>query len=689
MRGVGSRREEFASACELLAIAGLAIAQPCLDLLSKNASVFVTEGATKVDIVLLILGIVLVPAAVAYVIELACAFAFPRARRVLHGLLVGAFFVVYIEETLKQATKLGPVALEVLATALGVVVVVLVLRSIGVRRWLRVLAVAPIAFVVVFVGFSPVTSLLFGSTAEGNAGAAITKPKRVVMIVFDEFPLESLLDGTGHVDASLFPNFAALAKTSTWYRNETSVAPLTEWAVPAIDSGQYPHDPQALPTAQDYPNTIFRLLGGAYQMHVSQAIAEDCPTSICTSHAAANRLAARVHRLVKATTQLWDQFAAPHRTAVASFNPAFVPPQVQEGLEWAAGIHPSSKPVLDYLHVLLPHRAWHYLPTLQETGSNPNDNFSLANVISWVDSWSARIGKEQHLLQLQATDALLGKIIDRLKATGVWNNSVVVVTADHGIAFDGGAALRSVEHGNADQILWTPLFIKTPDQTAGRIDDRPAQSVDVLPTVAQLIGVKIPWHVDGRSLLLAPRKEFVRHFYQWRVGKLLPPHLVVANGNGYLGFDPRVYFPKVLKARAAVPASGDPALRVYRTGPYGALIGARASPLINARVRGPSAFTVQPGQTFAHVDVHANALPWTFVEGQVRGVPSNLTMAFAVNGVIAGFGEARPTHAGSTIGNYAAVLAPQFFHDGANDVRAYVVSGPAAHPQLVAVPLGH
>ena len=68
----------------------------------------------------------------------------------------------------------------------------------------------------------------------------IGKPNRIVMIVMDEFPLESILDGTGHVDAALFPNFAALANTSTWFRNDTTVAPYTDVAVPAILTGRLP-----------------------------------------------------------------------------------------------------------------------------------------------------------------------------------------------------------------------------------------------------------------------------------------------------------------------------------------------------------------------------------------------------------------------------------------------------------------
>ena len=59
-------------------------------------------------------------------------------------------------------------------------------------------------------------------------------------VLLDEFPLTSLLDSKGQVDARLYPNFASWPGHSTWYRNATVVSGLTAWAVPALLSGRYP-----------------------------------------------------------------------------------------------------------------------------------------------------------------------------------------------------------------------------------------------------------------------------------------------------------------------------------------------------------------------------------------------------------------------------------------------------------------
>src|SRR4029078_12793539 len=107
-----------------------------------------------------------------------------------------------------------------------------IVRSSVPQQWLRFLAVAPLVFSMLFATASPTSILLFEDAKAANV--TIAHPARVVMIVLDEFPEASLLDGHGRVDAELFPNFAKLSDDSTWYRNETTVAEYTVRAVPAI-----------------------------------------------------------------------------------------------------------------------------------------------------------------------------------------------------------------------------------------------------------------------------------------------------------------------------------------------------------------------------------------------------------------------------------------------------------------------
>jgi hypothetical protein len=87
----------------------------------------------------------------------------------------------------------------------------------------------------------------------------------VVVVVFDEVPLLSLVDEQLLVDKALFPNLARLARDGVWFRNATTVSDYTRWALPAIVTGMRPL-PEAAPSARDHPRSIFSLLAWTHEV---------------------------------------------------------------------------------------------------------------------------------------------------------------------------------------------------------------------------------------------------------------------------------------------------------------------------------------------------------------------------------------------------------------------------------------
>src|SRR5206468_337222 len=73
-------------------------------------------------------------------------------------------------------------------------------------------------------------------------------------------------------------------------------------------------------------------------------------------------------------------------------------------------------------------------------------------------------------------------------------------TADEGDSFWPGGHRRALTTSNIADIAFVPLFVKRPGQRTGAVDDHPVQGVDVLPTIADVLGIRIPWHVDGISV---------------------------------------------------------------------------------------------------------------------------------------------------------------------------------------------
>ncbi|GGE04895.1 sulfatase [Aureimonas endophytica] len=106
-------------------------------------------------------------------------------------------------------------------------------------------------------------------------------------------------------------------------------------------------------------------------------------------------------------------------------------------------------------------------------------------------------------------DHHLGRIVAALKAAGRWDRTLIVLSGDHGEQlFDHGLLGKL---GYFDQSAHIPLILRDPRPAArsarGTRVSAFTQSIDVLPTILDLIGLQPPPNVDGRSLLPFCRGE--------------------------------------------------------------------------------------------------------------------------------------------------------------------------------------
>ncbi len=99
---------------------------------------------------------------------------------------------------------------------------------------------------------------------------------------------------------------------------------------------------------------------------------------------------------------------------------------------------------------------------------------------------------------------LLGRIINRLKNANLYDKSLIIVVADHGISFDQASEFRNIKENTYAEILHVPLFIKAPYQKNQQINDWNVETIDILPTIAEALNINIPWHVEGVSAFRYP-----------------------------------------------------------------------------------------------------------------------------------------------------------------------------------------
>ena len=116
---------------------------------------------------------------------------------------------------------------------------------------------------------------------------------------------------------------------------------------------------------------------------------------------------------------------------------------------------------------------------------------------------------------IASIDARIGELMDRLKQEGLYDNSFVVITSDHGEAFD---EKHLVLHGNSvyQNLVHVALLIKFPHNAHIGIVNEPASLIDVAPTMLSALGYPIPPTVQGRDLLApappGPRTLFTESF---------------------------------------------------------------------------------------------------------------------------------------------------------------------------------
>jgi hypothetical protein len=528
-------RSERIPGLHLTGLCSLAIAQPLFDLLGRHGEFFVSHDASGAEIVWFTLGLITLPPLVAIALLWVARRVSPHAERALDHALVAVLVAVTLLPPLLRAAVLPEVASYAAALAAGVVVAAASARFGGIRVAFRVLAIAPLIFAALFLGADDIRKLVLPAGADTSDDVRVSGNVPIVLVVFDELPLTSLLAADGEIDASLFPAFAEFAAGSTWYRGVSAVSSRTNLAMPAILTGRYPPLERKLPIRADHPDNLFSLLDDAYELNVieTETRLHGGSDRSETEHGGAVGLVTDVailyaHLLspsalresLPAISATWagfgdDAAATDEVTAASATRQRRARKRNRAAADVAAferfirSIHPlpgDDARVLHFLHVTLPHGDWQLLA--DGRSYLPNKRYGFVDG-RWLDTpWWSTDAHRRHLLQLVYTDRLLGRLLERLHETGVYDPALVILTSDHGASFWPGGSFRKpakIEH--PEDLLSVPLFVKLPHQRTAAVDARFAESVDLLPTIADAVGAAVSWAVDGCSLFDADCPE--------------------------------------------------------------------------------------------------------------------------------------------------------------------------------------
>jgi hypothetical protein len=663
-------RWELFALAEIVALCGLALAQPLLDVVGRSPDFLLFHGAGLREAVVLAVVAAAVPPLTLWGLAAATRLGGHPARRWTHVALIGALAAAFAVQAGKHVPGLRGAFLAALAAVVGVATAAAYVRFATVSAVLRYAAVGPLVFVLLFVFVSPASGVLLERRPAGaSAGATETGPHPpVVVILLDEFPLTTLLDETGRVDPRRAPNVARFARESTWYRNATAVNGHTTHAVPTMLTGQYAVDERDVPHYSRYPDNLFTLLGEVYDVRAWETVTQLCPPQRCRHQV--KRAGGGLSAILRESASLIGQIASPYDSVedpTATYAEATVgdakttdrPPesgprfrfgrlrenQPARFADFVDDIRESprgDRPELRFLHLLLPHSPWRYLPSgvrYVGTGNLPFDG-----------PWWARLAHQRHVQQAGYADRLLGEALAVLRETGRYDESLIVVTSDHGDSFSQGVSGRDMDKAQlaAAEVAWVPVFIKEPGQRAGRVDDRNWEQIDLLPTIADYAGVSVPWRTDGMSARRERRQTEAKRFDQ------------IAGVP--ITLDDPTHFQTVLRGPAARP--------VLPEIPELSLVGRRVTDFTVAG-GGPRA-DVGNRKDFADVRPDSGVLPALVHATVPEPLPDGTPVAIAVNGRIGAVALAEP----DTKGQQRIVgLIPEesAFRPGANELDLFVV----------------
>lgn len=679
-----------------------AVAQPLLDLLGRNPEFFLARAAPGVDIALVGLVLVLLIPGLLALLVLLARIVHPTAAVVIHSLLFVTLATILVVSILERTPAQSlPDGLELAAGGLiGLAGWLAYHRQWGpTRSFLRYASIGPPVFFVMFLFFSPSSQLFLASgSLDRPSGVAVGNPAPVVVVVFDEFPVPSLIDSEGNILEDVYPNFARLADEGVWFRNAMAVEQQTEHGLPAILTGAHPSDRDLIPMAADYPLNLFSLLSDSYEIRATESVTELCPEYACSNRSrivapAPTRWAAMGNDLgivlahlllpsdmsasLPSINQTWGDFAAATAEArdefdiIQRFN-QHVDSDRREPVGRFLDMltEPADEPTLYFAHLLFPHIPWTHLPSGQTyvapspaPGSTPT---------GWgSDEWLVIQAYQRHLLQVQYTDSIVGQIIDALESAGTYEESLLVIAADHGTA-----DIPDVEHRRVirpetvGHVAAIPLFIKTPNSEAAGVDDYRAETTDILPTIADVLDIRLPWGSDGTSLLEEARPLRSATTMQGPQGD------VTFGTEGLEKLD-------VADWKESWFGSGDPfdlAVPGHRD-----LLGAPILDLDAAS--GDVIGLLDHPEWYRDVDLEGDPFPARITGTLLKpsGFSDDVVVAIGLNGRVVTVVRSYDTKPTRT--EFQAMLPPEAFVSGANDIDLLLVEGSGEDRKPIAVEL--
>ena len=324
-----------------------------------------------------------------------------------------------------------------------------------------------------------------GAARESLASAGSASPS-VLLIVVDTLRADALAGFGGDPNAT--PSVASLARDASVFTRAYAAAPWTTPSFASILTSSYPSQHQA---GRRDPLLDFKYALTDSLPTLAEALHE---RGYWTGAALSNAYLAKRMGLARGFDDYENlvslEWQHPVLVGLAARGLIAMPPYVRAAaqtrriLELVRRGAASGGPFFVLAHYMDPH-APHQAHAAFDRGAGQS-------------------AADRYRDEVSYTDTHLGILIRELRAMGLYDDLLIILTADHGEELTEGRNAGNFGHGHTlyDELLHVPLLVKEPGGGgAGTRHTHPVSGIDVAPTILDLVGIDVPVEFQGRPLL--------------------------------------------------------------------------------------------------------------------------------------------------------------------------------------------
>jgi arylsulfatase A-like enzyme len=215
--------------------------------------------------------------------------------------------------------------------------------------------------------------------------------------------------------------------------------------------------------------------------------------------------ASPVHRLRhgddRESDELWTERYAQYlrNSSVRRSEEDYCAPRVvRQAARWLEqAARDRRQPFFLWVDLFDPHEPWDPPPPYNRMYTDPSYRGPdlvdpvPGEVSGYLTSEELQRTRDLYAGEVSFVDAWVGVLLDRLEALGLGEDTVVIHTSDHGEPFGEHGYVRKARPWSYQELAHIPWTIRLPDRRgAGRVVDALVQSVDMMPTILDLLGVE-------------------------------------------------------------------------------------------------------------------------------------------------------------------------------------------------------